>query len=57
MKLPPPKYFTSLVQRRATLCSFLLLGLLPNNVLAQESAIEDYPINAEWANTLSRWFR
>ena len=48
MKLPPPKYFTSLVQRRATLCSFLLLGLLPNNVLAQESAIEDYPINAEW---------
>ncbi|KXJ61279.1 MAG: hypothetical protein AXW14_02905 [Alteromonas sp. Nap_26] len=48
MKLPPPKLFTSLFQRRATLCSFLLLSLLPNNVLAQESAIEDYPINAEW---------
>ena len=48
MKLPPPKLFSSLFQHRATLCSFLLLGLLPNNVLAQESAIEDYPINAEW---------
>lgn len=48
MKLPPPRLFTSLFQRRATLYSLLLLGLLPNNVLAQESAIEDYPINAEW---------